>query len=94
VAGDAERGARRTRAERSALFAVFLDEEARDQEPRQDEEDVDPDVAAREHVETGMEAHDQQDRDRPEPIDIGPVVVPGWRRDTDGRGHGRSPGNG
>ena len=47
-----------------------------DEVPREDEEDVDADVAALEPVDTGMESEDEVDGNRPEAVEVWPVARP------------------
>ena len=54
----------------------LTEQEAGDQEPRQDEEDVDADVAAAHPRQTGMERQHRADRDGPQALDVQPDVVP------------------
>src|SRR5690606_16078208 len=57
--------------------AVLLgDQQARDQGPRGDGAGVGADVASGQGVEAGMEPDDQQDRDGPQAVDVGPVPEP------------------
>ena len=50
----------------------LLDQEAGDEEARDDEEDIDADVAAGEARHAGVEGEDHQHRDGPEALHIGP----------------------
>ena len=50
----------------------FPEEDAGDDKPRDDEEDVDADVSAREPRNGGVEQDDQEDRHGAEPLDVGP----------------------
>ncbi len=61
--------------EREPARIDFVADQARDQEPRDDEEHVDADEAAREGADARVKQHDGNDRDRPEPVDVGTVVV-------------------
>ena len=54
----------------------FTGEQAGDQEAGQDEEDVDPDVPTGEHTDAGVEGDYQQDRDRPQSLDVRPEPRP------------------
>jgi len=58
--------------EREGPRAVRLEQQAGDQEAREDEEDVHPDVAARE-AQFGVVEEDGQDRHGPQSVDIGAV---------------------
>src|SRR4029079_12894247 len=51
--------------------AQLADDQPGDQEPRQDEEDVDPDVAGLELRETGVIEEDEADSDRPQALELG-----------------------
>ena len=54
---------------------MFVADQARDQEARDDEEHVDADEAAGQRADARVIQHDGNDRDRPEPVDVGTVVV-------------------
>ena len=64
-------GVEAAQADRAA--AVELpQQEFGDQEARDDEEDVDPDVAARQERHPGVAEQDRDDRDRAQPLDVRP----------------------
>ena len=78
---------------------MLAHEQARDQEPADDEEDVDADEAARDGAESGVEQDDEEYRHTAQAFDVGPEVVVGaaWRGRggqhedrSDGRVCGRS----
>ena len=54
---------------------ALAQQEAGDQEAADDEEDVDADVAADQAEQVGMEEQDDEDRDSPQPFDVGPEAV-------------------
>ena len=49
----------------------LAEQQAGDQEAGDDEEDVDADVAAGEERDPGVAEQDGDDRDRPQPLDVG-----------------------
>ena len=49
-------------------------ENARDEESREDEEDIDPDEAAGEQAETGVEGDDEIDREGAHAVEVRPVI--------------------
>jgi hypothetical protein len=61
--------------EREPARVDLVADQARDQEPRDDEEHVDADEAAGENAGARVKQHDRNDRDRPQPVDVGTVVV-------------------
>ena len=58
---------------RAAVLVALLEEQRRDQEPAEDEEEVDAEVAAGRMTER-MEADDRRDREAPNPVERGPVA--------------------
>ena len=74
------------RAERDRPGGLELvDEQSRDQEARDHEEDVDPDVPAGDRGHARVERDDEHDRDRPQPLDVraerpGRCLGDGYRR--------------
>jgi hypothetical protein len=55
-------------------------QQAGDEEPGDDEEDVDAEVAARDDVDTEVGDHDEQDRHGAEALDVAPHRSSGWFR--------------
>jgi hypothetical protein len=62
-----------TSAPGKAVVPDFGGDQPRDQETGNYEEDIDADKAACESGNMKVEKHDRQDRDRPQPVDIGAV---------------------
>jgi hypothetical protein len=54
----------------ASVAGDFAQQEARDQEPGQHEEHIDPDVPAAERTEPGMVEHDHQDRNCAQTLDV------------------------
>jgi hypothetical protein len=69
----------------------LADQETRDEKPREDEEDVDPDVAARQSGDAGVVDEDEEDGDAAEALEVGAEPVGAWlsRSDAGGRVIGR-----
>jgi hypothetical protein len=61
--------------EREPAGIGFVADQARGQEPRDDEEHVDADDATRKGTDARVKKRDGNDRDRPEPVNVGTVVV-------------------
>ena len=77
---DPERTTRVELRERDApVLGRLAEQQSRDQEAREDEEDVDAHVAAPEERHTGMVEHDEQDGDRTQALEVA-AACPGRNR--------------
>ena len=57
------------------LLIQLARDDAGDQESRDHEENIDADKAARHGLREGVEAHDQQHRDRAQAINVRPISI-------------------
>ena len=64
----------------SSRRSPFTEQQTRDDEPRDGEEDVNTDIAARERRDIGVVKNDQEHSDRPQALDIGSEWTVFWSR--------------
>ena len=53
----------------------FATDDSGDEETRNDEEDIDPDIAAADPAHPGMKQHDRRHRDRAQPVNVAPILL-------------------